>query len=142
MEQPELNPTPIAPVEEQIPIPQPYTPIDVSVTDNATTATEDVAIPVEKKEDAVEQAVASIAEIAANILDSDSLIHQIPVDSIVKSVLSKFVSRAEFGMKKYGTSLDRKDLQILDWIQHAQEEHMDAILYLEKLKQTVSQTST
>jgi hypothetical protein len=24
---------------------------------------------------------------------------------------------------------------VLEWIQHAQEEHMDAILYLEKLKQ-------
>lgn len=66
--------------------------------------------------------------------DSNKLIQQIPVDSIVKSVLSKFVSRAEFGMRKYGTNLDRTDLSILDWIQHAQEEHMDAILYLEKLK--------
>lgn len=66
--------------------------------------------------------------------DSNKLIQQIPVDSIVKSVLSKFVSRAEFGMRKYGTNLDRTDLSVLDWIQHAQEEHMDAILYLEKLK--------
>jgi hypothetical protein len=57
------------------------------------------------------------------------------MDSIVKSVIEKFVSRAEFGKKKYGTDLDRTDLSLLDWIQHAQEEHMDAILYLEKLKQ-------
>jgi len=40
-------------------------------------------------------------------------------------------------MMKYGTNLDRTDLTVLDWIQHAQEEHMDAILYLEKLKQEV-----
>ena len=66
--------------------------------------------------------------------ESQELIKQIPVDSVVKSVLNKFVSRAEFGMKKYGTNLDRTDLSVLDWIQHAQEEHMDAILYLEKLK--------
>lgn len=57
------------------------------------------------------------------------------VDSIVKSVVQKFLERAAFGKKKYGTDLDRTDLSVLEWIQHAQEEHMDAILYLEKLKQ-------
>ena len=41
------------------------------------------------------------------------------------------------GKEKYGTDLDRTDLQTLDWINHAQEEHMDAILYLEKLKQVI-----
>lgn len=71
--------------------------------------------------------------------NSQELIQQIPVDSVVKSVLAKFVSRAEFGMKKYGTNLDRTDLSVLDWIQHAQEEHMDAILYLEKLKVELTQ---
>jgi len=58
-------------------------------------------------------------------------------DSVVKSVVEKFISRSEFGMKKYGTNLDRTDLKVLDWIQHAQEEHMDAILYLEKLKKEI-----
>ena len=56
------------------------------------------------------------------------------VDSVVFSVISQFVERANFGKTKYGVTLDREDLDILDWIQHAQEEHMDAILYLEKLK--------
>lgn len=56
------------------------------------------------------------------------------LDSVVRAVIDKFVARATFGKAKYGTDLDRKDLGILDWIQHAQEEHMDAILYLEKLK--------
>jgi hypothetical protein len=50
-------------------------------------------------------------------------------------VLQKFILRSEMGKKKYGVTLDRNDLSVLDWIQHAQEEHMDAILYLEKLKQ-------
>ena len=58
-------------------------------------------------------------------------------DSIVFSVINKFVERSEFGKKKYGTDLDRTDLSVLDWIQHAQEEHMDAILYLEKLKKEI-----
>lgn len=56
-------------------------------------------------------------------------------DSIVKNIINKFISRSEMGKMKYGTDLDRKDLSVLEWIQHAQEEHMDAILYLEKLKQ-------
>lgn len=56
-------------------------------------------------------------------------------DSVVTSVISAFQKRADIGKKKYGTDLDRTDLSTLQWIQHAQEEHMDAILYLEKLKQ-------
>ncbi len=56
------------------------------------------------------------------------------MDSIVTSIIAKFKIRSEFGKKKYGTDLDRTDLSVLDWINHAQEEHMDAILYLEKLK--------
>ena len=60
-------------------------------------------------------------------------------DSIVQSIIEKFLMRAEFGQKKYGTNLDRTDLAVNDWIQHAQEELMDGILYLEKLKQ-VTQT--
>lgn len=58
-------------------------------------------------------------------------------DSIVDSVIDQFVARAIFGKKKYGTDLDREDLNILDWIEHAKQEHMDAILYLEKIKQTL-----
>jgi hypothetical protein len=55
-------------------------------------------------------------------------------DSIVASVVQKFLQRSEVGKKKYGVTLDRTDLETLDWIQHAQEELMDGILYLEKLK--------
>lgn len=59
------------------------------------------------------------------------------MNSILASILGKFRIRSEIGKKKYGTDLDRTDLSVLDWITHAQEEHMDAILYLEKLKQTL-----
>ena len=55
-------------------------------------------------------------------------------DSIVEAVVQKFLQRSEFGIKKYGVTLDRTDLGLKDWIQHTQEELMDAILYLEKLK--------
>jgi len=59
-------------------------------------------------------------------------------DSIVQAVIRKFQERSAVGQKKYGTTLDRTDLKTLDWIQHAQEELMDGILYLEKLKQLMA----
>ena len=55
-------------------------------------------------------------------------------ESVVQAVIKKFLERSELGQKKYGTTLDRTDLSPLDWITHAQEELMDGILYLEKLK--------
>ena len=61
-------------------------------------------------------------------------------DSIVESVVRKFQDRSAVGIKKYGVTLDRTDLGLFDWIQHTQEELMDAILYLEKLKQQQQQT--
>jgi hypothetical protein len=55
-------------------------------------------------------------------------------DSVVQSVINKFKQRSEVGIQKYNTTLDREDLTRQDWINHAQEEAMDLILYLEKLK--------
>jgi len=61
------------------------------------------------------------------------------MDTIVQSVIQKFQQRSELGIKKYGKTLDRDDLTELEWINHAQEELMDAILYLEKLKKVFKQ---
>ncbi len=55
-------------------------------------------------------------------------------DSVVESVVSKFRERSRVGIEKYDTTLDRKDLSTLEWITHLQEELMDAILYVERLK--------
>ncbi len=62
----------------------------------------------------------------------------IQLDSIVSSIINQFTSRSLMGKAKYGVDLDRTDLTILEWIEHAKQEHMDAILYLEKIKQEVS----
>jgi len=62
-------------------------------------------------------------------------------DSIVAAVVASFLQRSELGQKKYGTTLDRTDLKTLDWVQHVQEELMDAILYLERLKKEVNHLS-
>jgi len=60
-------------------------------------------------------------------------------DSVVRSIVNKFLQRSSVGKQKYGTDLDRKDLTTLDWIEHAKQELMDGILYLEKLKQILSE---
>jgi len=55
-------------------------------------------------------------------------------DSYVQSVKEKFEQRSQTGIKKYNTTLERNDLNFLDWLNHLQEELMDATLYIEKLK--------
>jgi hypothetical protein len=62
----------------------------------------------------------------------------VQLDSVVSSILNQFTTRALMGKAKYGVDLDRNDLTLLEWIEHAKQEHMDAILYLEKIKQIVS----
>jgi hypothetical protein len=63
-------------------------------------------------------------------------------DKIVDAVIRKFLERSAVGQKKYGVTLERTDLKMLDWITHTQEELMDAILYLERLKHEVGITSS
>lgn len=58
-------------------------------------------------------------------------------DSIVDSVIDQFIDRSRVGKAKYNTDLDRTDLSLSEWLQHAIEEHMDAILYLKKIKSTI-----
>ena len=55
-------------------------------------------------------------------------------DSIVESVVGSFKQRSDIGIRKYNKTMDRNDLSTLEWLQHLQEELMDATLYLEKLK--------
>ena len=55
-------------------------------------------------------------------------------DTIVEDVIGSFKERSEVGIKKYNKTMDRNDLSSLEWLQHLQEELMDATLYIEKLK--------
>jgi hypothetical protein len=58
------------------------------------------------------------------------------MDPVVQTVIEKFQQRSLLGQQKYGTTLEANSLPFLSWVQHMQEELMDAILYLEKLKKT------
>ena len=53
-------------------------------------------------------------------------------DSIVDSIIDKFVNRATFGKQKYGTDMDRNDLSLEEWLEHSLQEKMDDILYIQK----------
>ena len=58
-------------------------------------------------------------------------------DTVVSAVVRSFEERSRAGQLKYGTTLDRTDLTPVQWAQHMQEELMDAILYLERLKREI-----
>lgn len=62
----------------------------------------------------------------------------IKVDSVVEAVVSKIRQRSAVGIKKYNTTMDRKDLSTIDWITHLQEELMDAVIYVQKIKEELS----
>lgn len=59
-------------------------------------------------------------------------------DKFVESVVEKYQERSRVGIQKYNTTLERKDLNTVDWLNHLQEELMDATLYIERLKEEVS----
>lgn len=59
-------------------------------------------------------------------------------DQVVLSVMAKYVERSNTGLKKYGTPLTRNDLTLEQWINHLQEELMDATLYLERIKKDIT----
>ena len=59
------------------------------------------------------------------------------MDKNVEKVITQLRSREEQGMIKYGVNTERKDLSTLEWLQHLQEELMDASVYIEKLKNEV-----
>tara|TARA_R100000951_G_C2651218_1_gene184463 strand:- start:215 stop:484 length:270 start_codon:yes stop_codon:yes gene_type:complete len=61
--------------------------------------------------------------------------NNIPKDPIVQKVINKFHSRSRDGILKYGTTLYDSPDDFYAFLNHLQEELMDATLYIEKLKQ-------
>lgn len=56
-------------------------------------------------------------------------------DPIVESVVAKYKERSSVGIHKYGTTLHDNNLSLDEWLNHLQQELMDATLYIEKLRQ-------
>ena len=61
-----------------------------------------------------------------------------PLDSVVKEVMEKFADRAETGYTKYNATMDRDDLSIDEWLEHALEEAMDFTLYITKIRKELA----
>ena len=60
-------------------------------------------------------------------------------DPVVERVVDKFIDRSDVGFKKYKVTLEDDHSDMFAWINHLQEELMDATLYLQKLKETASE---
>jgi hypothetical protein len=60
-------------------------------------------------------------------------------DSIVEEVRQDLLDRSEVGIKKYNTTLDREDLDLVDWMEHTRQELLDGALYLTRAKKDVEE---
>jgi hypothetical protein len=53
-------------------------------------------------------------------------------DKIVEAVRADLLQRSQVGINKYNTTLERTDLDLKDWLQHAYEEALDMANYLKR----------
>jgi hypothetical protein len=60
-------------------------------------------------------------------------------DPIIKKVVNKFVDRSDVGYEKYKITLNDDNSDLDTWMNHLQEELMDAVNYIEKARQTLKQ---
>ena len=63
-------------------------------------------------------------------------------DPVVRRVVDKFVSRSDVGFAKYGVTLEQDSSNMFQWLNHLQEELMDAVLYLQKAKETYTRQNS
>jgi len=54
------------------------------------------------------------------------------MDKIIEAVCVDLRKRSKKGIKKYGVNLERTDLSLKDWLQHAYEECLDQANYLKR----------
>ena len=55
-------------------------------------------------------------------------------DKMIKKIMQRMSKRADDGIKKYGSTMLHSKKSFVAWIDDAQEELWDAIVYLEKVK--------
>jgi hypothetical protein len=58
-----------------------------------------------------------------------------PVRHIENIVIAKIQERGDVGLRKYGLTMDRRDLSLSKWAKHAQDEMLDGAQYLERVIQ-------
>jgi len=63
------------------------------------------------------------------------------IDKNVEAIRQSLLERMQRGYAKYGVTTERTDIDLLGWLQHLQEELLDAAVYVERLKDEL-RTST
>ena len=58
-------------------------------------------------------------------------------DKIIQQVVEKIKKRSDVGYKKYGVTLYNDDQPLDAWLNHIQEELMDAVNYIEKARMSL-----
>ena len=53
-------------------------------------------------------------------------------DNVIAEVCQDLVQRSNYGLNKYGVSLERTDVNLEGWLQHAYEECLDQANYLKR----------
>jgi hypothetical protein len=53
-------------------------------------------------------------------------------DPVIEAVCADLRARSAVGLRKYRVGLDRTDLALVDWLQHAYEEALDMANYLKR----------
>ena len=59
-------------------------------------------------------------------------------DKIIERVINKIKSRSDVGYRKYGVTLKDDDQSLDTWLKHIQEELMDAVNYIEKAREVLT----
>lgn len=63
------------------------------------------------------------------------------ISKVTQSLIAQFIERDELGLEKYGTTMDRQDLSLSDWLEHAIEEKIDELKYLKAAKNSLTPDS-
>jgi hypothetical protein len=59
------------------------------------------------------------------------------IDKNVENIREMLYNRMITGYKKYGVTTERTDIDLMGWLQHLQEELLDAAVYIERLKKDI-----
>ena len=60
------------------------------------------------------------------------------MSKIEDEVCEEIQARAKRGLNKYGVTMEREDLTIVEWLQHALEESLDLAVYLKRLQHEIA----
>jgi len=63
-------------------------------------------------------------------------------DSITNRIIELIETRADKGLQTYGVTMDREDLDLDAWFDHAIEEALDLAIYLMKIKTIANENNT